>query len=132
MKKIGIEIPVYNSENDPTRDPDTSSIIMDWTVPTSRIKEMKVLYKKVCKPTKRKRKTFMYERDREDDNDNNVLNKKNKTRKQSIPIKIENNYQNIVGDKIDDDVVGSETSKIINIDNVKNEILKIEDENSND
>ncbi|KAF7995115.1 hypothetical protein HCN44_004587 [Aphidius gifuensis] len=139
MKKIGLEIPGYNSENDPTRDPDTSSIIMDWTVPTSRIKEMKVLYKKVCKPTKRKRKTFMYERDRDDD-DKNVLNKKNKTRKQSLPIKAENNYPNIVGDKIDkadktdddDDIVENKTSKINNIDNVKNEMVKIEEENSND
>lgn len=66
MKNLGIPIPEYKRDEDPTRNSDMSSCEMDWTIPTSRIKEMKLLYKKVCKPTKRKRKTFMYERDRID------------------------------------------------------------------
>lgn len=65
MKKLGLEIPEYNSEFDPTRNSDMTSSEMDWTIPTARVKEMKILYKKVCKPTQRKRKTFMYERERE-------------------------------------------------------------------
>ncbi|XP_076227970.1 sirtuin 6 isoform X1 [Nomia melanderi] len=66
MKKLGLEIPEYESTMDPTRNSDTTSKEMDWTIPTSRVKEMNVLYKKVCKPMKRKRKTFMYERERTD------------------------------------------------------------------
>lgn len=66
MKKLGLEIPDYDSELDPTRNSDMTSSEMDWTIPTARVKEMKILYKKVCKPTQRKRKTFMYERDREE------------------------------------------------------------------
>lgn len=66
MKKIGVEIPEYSTESDPTRNSDLSSSELDWSIPSSRVKEMKVLYKKVCKPTKRNRKTFMYERERED------------------------------------------------------------------
>jgi len=64
MKKLGLEIPEYESGMDPTRNSDTTAKEMDWTIPTSRIKEMNVLYKKVCKPMRRKRKTFMYERER--------------------------------------------------------------------
>lgn len=63
MKNLGIVIPDYKSDEDPTRNADMTSCEMDWTIPTSWVKEMKLLYKKVCKPTKRKRKTFMYERD---------------------------------------------------------------------
>lgn len=66
MKKLSLEIPEYESTMDPTRNSDTTSKEMDWTIPTSRVKEMNVLYKKVCKPMKRKRKTFMYERERTD------------------------------------------------------------------
>lgn len=66
MKKLGLEIPDYDSELDPTRNSDMTSKDMDWTIPTARVKEMKILYKKVCKPTQRKRKTYMYERDREE------------------------------------------------------------------
>ncbi|XP_014209603.1 NAD-dependent protein deacetylase Sirt6 [Copidosoma floridanum] len=64
MKNLGIEIPVYQTSLDPTRSSDVNSREMDWTIPTSRIKEMKILYKKVCTPVKRKRRaTFMYERE---------------------------------------------------------------------
>ena len=63
MKTLGLEIPEYKTELDPTRNSDVDAQEMDWTIPTSQIKEMKILYKKVCTPVKRKRKTFMYERD---------------------------------------------------------------------
>ena len=64
MKTLGLEIPEYESSLDPTRNTDINSREMDWTIPTSRIKEMKILYKKVCTPVKRKRRaTFMYERE---------------------------------------------------------------------
>lgn len=63
MKTLGLEIPEYEIDFDPTRNPDTDSPEMDWTIPTSLVKEMKILYKKVCTPVKRKRKTFMYERE---------------------------------------------------------------------
>ncbi|XP_046746676.1 NAD-dependent protein deacetylase Sirt6 [Diprion similis] len=66
MKKLGLEIPEYDSKLDPTRNTDMTSNEMDWTIPTARVKEMKILYKKVCKPTQRKRKTFMYEREKEE------------------------------------------------------------------
>jgi mono-ADP-ribosyltransferase sirtuin 6 len=64
MKNLGLEIPEYENSSDPTRNTDINSREMDWTIPTSRIKEMKILYKKVCTPVKRKRRaTFMYERE---------------------------------------------------------------------
>lgn len=64
MKNLGLEIPEYEFSLDPTRNTDINSREMDWTIPTSRIKEMKILYKKVCTPVKRKRRaTFMYERE---------------------------------------------------------------------
>lgn len=63
MKTLGLEIPEYEVDLDTTRNPDTDSPEMDWTIPSNLIKEMKILYKKVCTPVKRKRKTFMYERE---------------------------------------------------------------------
>ncbi|XP_043465414.1 NAD-dependent protein deacetylase Sirt6 [Leptopilina heterotoma] len=63
MKTLGLEIPEYDVDLDTTRNPDTDSPEMDWTIPSNLIKEMKILYKKVCTPVKRKRKTFMYERE---------------------------------------------------------------------
>jgi len=83
MKKLGLEIPEYESSMDPTRNSDTTAKEMDWTIPTSRIKEMNVLYKKVCKPMRRKRKTYMYERERTDPK------RETKTRKQAFPVKQE-------------------------------------------
>lgn len=82
MKKLGLEIPEYESGMDPTRNSDTTAKEMDWTIPTSRIKEMNMLYKKVCKPMRRKRKTFMYERERTD-------KKETKSRKQAFTVKQE-------------------------------------------
>ncbi|XP_034938790.1 NAD-dependent protein deacetylase Sirt6 [Chelonus insularis] len=82
MKKLGLEIPEYRSDQDPTRNSDTTSSGMEWTIPSSQIKEMKVLYKKVCKPTKRQRKTFMYEREKLD-----YPPKQPKMRKRSSSIK---------------------------------------------
>lgn len=83
MKKLGLEIPEYETSMDPTRNPDTTCKEMDWTIPTSRIKEMNVLYKKVCKPMRRKRKTFMYEREKPD------TKRETKTRKQAFAMKQE-------------------------------------------
>lgn len=83
MKKLGFEIPEYESSMDPTRNSDTTAKEMDWTIPTSRVKEMNVLYKKVCKPMRRKRKTFMYERERTD------TKKDPKARKQAFTVKQE-------------------------------------------
>jgi len=83
MKKLGLEIPEYESGMDPTRNSDTTAKEMDWTIPTSRIKEMNVLYKKVCKPMRRKRKTFMYERERTDPK------RETKARKQTFTVKQE-------------------------------------------
>lgn len=83
MKMMGLEIPEYESTMDPTRNSDTTAKEMDWTIPTSRVKEMNVLYKKVCKPMRRKRKTFMYERERTD------TKRETKTRKQAFTVKQE-------------------------------------------
>ncbi|XP_015589177.1 NAD-dependent protein deacetylase Sirt6 [Cephus cinctus] len=92
MKKLGIEIPEYRSDQDPTRNSDMTSSEMDWTIPLSRIKEMKILYKKVCKPMKRKRKTFMYERERVD------YTKKIKKEKKTFSVK-----QEIKDEELDED-----------------------------
>ncbi|KAI4484759.1 hypothetical protein M0804_007325 [Polistes exclamans] len=101
MKKLGLEIPVYDVSMDPTRNPDTTCKEMDWTIPSSRIKEMNVLYKKVCKPMRRKRKTFMYEREKPDPK------QETKTRKFTMKqeIKMEDNVDRIQGmhNKQDDD-----------------------------
>lgn len=85
MKKLGLEIPEYESSMDPTRNSDTTAKEMDWTIPTSRVKEMNVLYKKVCKPMRRKRKTFMYERERTDAKKDTTT----KARKQAFTVKQE-------------------------------------------
>lgn len=84
MKKLGLEIPEYDSSMDPTRNSDPTAKEMDWTIPTSRVKEMNVLYKKVCKPMRRKRKTFMYERERTD-----AKKETGKARKQTFPMQQE-------------------------------------------
>lgn len=62
MKSLGLEIPEYENTLDPTRNPDIELTELDWTIPPGRVKEMKILYKKVCTPVKRKRKPFLYER----------------------------------------------------------------------
>lgn len=87
MKNLGLEIPEYDISSDPTRSTDINTREMDWTIPTSRIKEMKILYKKVCTPVKRKRRaTFMYEREREPPK---YKEPKRKEKKQEIKIKKE-------------------------------------------
>lgn len=86
MKNLGLEIPQYDISLDPTRSTDINTREMDWTIPTSRIKEMKILYKKVCTPVKRKRRaTFMYEREREPPK----YTPKRKEKKQEVKIKKE-------------------------------------------
>lgn len=114
MKKLGLEIPEYESAMDPTRNSDTTAKEMDWTIPTSRVKEMNVLYKKVCKPMRRKRKTFMYERERTDPK------RETKARKQAFPVKqeIKTDGNNIT--------TAGETYKTEN-DHVADNSLKIEE-----
>lgn len=113
MKKLGLEIPEHESSMDLTRNSDTTAKEMDWTIPTSRVKEMNVLYKKVCKPMRRKRKTFMYERERTD------TIKETKARKQAFPVKQEIKSE----DKIS---TSNEVCKIENDHVVKNPV-KIEE-----
>ncbi|XP_047347571.1 NAD-dependent protein deacetylase Sirt6 isoform X1 [Vespa velutina] len=138
MKKLGLEVPVYDTSMDPTRNPDTTCKEMDWTIPTSRIKEMNVLYKKVCKPMRRKRKTFMYEREKPDPK------RETKTRKQAFTmkqeIKMENDVDRIQGMhkqqddsmilnavKIEKDIgdVGSCTYSVDNVSQLNNADIKL-------
>lgn len=107
MKKLGLEIPEYESSMDPTRNSDTTAKEMDWTIPTSRIKEMNVLYKKVCKPMKRKRKTFMYERERTD------TKRESKTRKQTFTVKQEIKTEQNVHIEQNNITTSSETCKAV-------------------
>lgn len=104
MKKMGLEIPEYESSMDPTRNSDTTAKEMDWTIPTSRIKEMNVLYKKVCKPMRRKRKTFMYERERTD------TKRETKTRKQAFKQEIKTEDNNIA---TTDEICKTENDRVI-------------------
>ncbi|XP_012286551.1 NAD-dependent protein deacetylase Sirt6 [Orussus abietinus] len=106
MKKLGLEIPEYKGELDPTRNADMTSNEMDWTIQSSRIKEMKILYKKVCKPAKRKRKTFMYEREKPE------IPKKVKVQKQTLSVKpeIKEEVVNQVEDKEEDVSANAESS----------------------
>lgn len=112
MKKLGLEIPEHESGMDPTRNPDTTCKEMDWTIPTSRIKEMNMLYKKVCKPMRRKRKTFMYERERPDI-------RETKARKQAFTMKQEIKSE-------DNKTTSNEVCKTGNDHMIKNPV-KIED-----
>lgn len=116
MKKLGLEIPEYESSMDPTRNSDTTAKEMDWTIPTSRIKEMNVLYKKVCKPMKRKRKTFMYERERTD------TKRESKTRKQTFTVKQEIKTEQNVHIEQNNITTSSETYKAVVNDRIGNSI----------
>ncbi|XP_070511868.1 NAD-dependent protein deacetylase Sirt6 isoform X2 [Cardiocondyla obscurior] len=120
MKKLGLEIPEYESSMDPTRNSDTTAKEMDWTIPTSRVKEMNVLYKKVCKPMRRKRKTFMYERERAD-----AAKKETKARKQAFTVKQE------IKTEDNKSVVSGEMCQTGN-DCVADNSLKIEENAKND
>jgi len=111
MKKLKLEIPEYESSMDPTRNSDTTAKEMDWTIPTSRVKEMNVLYKKVCKPMRRKRKTFMYERERTD------TKREIKARKQTFTVKQEIKTEDNISTsgetcKIEKDVADNNPTKI--------------------
>lgn len=119
MNKLGLEIPEYESSMDPTRNSDTTAKEMDWTIPTSRVKEMNVLYKKVCKPMRRKRKTFMYERERTD------TKRESKTaRKQAFTVKQEIKTEDNIS-------TSSEMCKTEN-DLVANNPAKVEEDNAGD
>lgn len=127
MKKLGLEIPEFESSMDPTRNSDTTAKEMDWTIPTSRVKEMNVLYKKVCKPMRRKRKTFMYERERTD------TKKDTKARKQAFTVKQEIKTEADIttsGEmcKTEDDRVADDSAKIEeNVEDVETYRYSMED-----
>lgn len=111
MKNLGLEIPEYDISLDPTRSTDINTREMDWTIPTSRIKEMKILYKKVCTPVKRKRRaTFMYERDPDTYEKPKYVSKR-KEKKPEIKIKKE---------KIDDEIDNG--SSLSNFNNEQNNV----------
>lgn len=52
LKRLGVELPPYNKENDPTK-----QIICDleWTIPSDWIKQMEKLYSNKLKAEKRKK-----------------------------------------------------------------------------
>lgn len=106
MKKLGLEIPEYESTMDPTRNSDTTSKEMDWTIPNSRLKEMNVLYKKICKPMKRKRKTFMYERERTETKRETKPKKQAFMTKEDIKTEDGLNPSNVCNNAVDGDVSG--------------------------
>lgn len=111
MKKLGLEIPEYRSDLDPTRNSDMTSSEMDWTIPMSRVKEMKILYKKVCKPMRRKRKTFMYERETIDYADNVKKERKSISIKQEIKKEIDEDTMSN-GDKVENFNINNDSTKI--------------------
>ncbi|XP_054008801.1 NAD-dependent protein deacetylase Sirt6 isoform X2 [Hylaeus anthracinus] len=126
MKKLGLEIPEYESTMDPTRNSDTTSKEMDWTIPTSRIKEMNVLYKKVCKPMKRKRQTFMYER-----TDSRTETKREpKSKKQAFMIKEEIKAEDVKAEDVKRNDVNTENpsnaADIVRNNEVSSNAVKIE------
>lgn len=123
MKKLGLDIPDYETSLDPTRNSDVNSKEMDWTIPTTWVKEMKILYKKVCTPVKRKKKaTFMYERDIS--TYPQKIPKRKKEKKEEVCIKKEE-----VNDTGDDDK--SQINELIKDNDDKKEIdLSIKKESS--
>ena len=54
MKKLGLEIPDYSKELDPTKNED---INLEWNIPTEQVKEIEKVYNAKVKGTK-KRKPF--------------------------------------------------------------------------
>lgn len=57
MKRLGIEIPTYSVDDDPTKKTDGNDI--DWTIQQERVKELEKVYSAKVKGTK-KRKAFTY------------------------------------------------------------------------
>lgn len=58
MKRLGIEIPSYSVDNDPTKRTD-DGVDVDWTIQQERVKELEKVYSAKVKGTK-KRKAFTY------------------------------------------------------------------------
>lgn len=56
MKKLGLEIPSYSVDDDPTKKKDVD---LDWTIQQERVKELEKVYSAKVKGTK-KRKAFTY------------------------------------------------------------------------
>lgn len=54
MKRLGVEIPEYTAEIDPTKTP---QIDMQWTIPQEQVKDLEKVYNAKVKGTK-KRKPF--------------------------------------------------------------------------
>lgn len=59
MKKLGIEIPDYNREEDPTKDTASES---EWTIQSENIKEIEKIYNAKTKDFSKKRKSIPDER----------------------------------------------------------------------
>lgn len=60
MKRLGIEIPEYTGDDDPTKD--TAASALEWTIPGEQVKETDKLYNAKVKGTK-KRKPFLLDWD---------------------------------------------------------------------
>ncbi len=56
MKRLGLEIPNYSTDEDPTKKTNTDA---DWTIQQDRVKELEKVYSAKVKGTK-KRKAFTY------------------------------------------------------------------------
>lgn len=54
MKRLGVEIPEYTAEIDPTK---AAELDLEWTIPTEQVKEVEKIYNAKVKGTK-KRKPF--------------------------------------------------------------------------
>lgn len=55
MKRLGIEIPEYTTDSDPTKA--TAPLDMQWTIPAEQVKDLEKVYNAKVKGTK-KRKPF--------------------------------------------------------------------------
>lgn len=57
MKKLGVEIPDYSTEVDPTKDLKLKcdDVLFEWTIQQSSIDEIRDLYNLYCKSKRRKR-----------------------------------------------------------------------------
>lgn len=60
MKRLGVEIPEYTGDDDPTKD--TAALALEWTIPGEQVKEVEKLYNAKVKGTK-KRKPFLLDWD---------------------------------------------------------------------
>ena len=57
MKKLGVEIPDYSTEIDPTKDLKLKAddVLFEWTIQQSNIDEVRDLHNLYCKSKRRKR-----------------------------------------------------------------------------